>query len=197
MKTKKILFFLVLLSLCLTVMGSSDEHGEHPFDWSAFWGWTLNAAILFGGLIFLLRKPLIKLLSQKSLDIKNDIINREKEIKTASREFKKIKNRLDSIEKEVQEMKRIAEKSGNEEKNRIEALGKKEAKKILTLTEAEINNRVESSINKLKAKIADLTIDHFKKDVGDLLDENTHRRIIDKNIEISGDIVEAEKKEGN
>jgi F0F1-type ATP synthase membrane subunit b/b' len=93
-------------------------------------------------------------------------------------------------------MKKLAQKSGSEEKSRIEKLGKKEAEKILSLTEAEINNRVESSINKLKAKIAELTIDHFKKDVSDQLDQDTHRRIIDKNIEISGDIVESEKKDG-
>jgi F0F1-type ATP synthase membrane subunit b/b' len=195
MKTKKILSFLILLSLPFMVTASSDDHGDHPFDWSGFWGWTINATILFGGLIFIMRKPLVRLLSQKSLDIKNDIINREKEIETTSRDFEKIKNRLESIEKEVQEMKKIAEKSGQDEKNRIEILGKKEAEKILSLTEAEINNRVESSINKLKVKIADLTIDHFKKDMGDRLDEDTHRRIIDKNIEISGDIVEAKEKD--
>jgi len=196
MKTKGIFFFFIFILLSVSVLASSDEHGDHPFDWSGFWGWVINSTILFGGLIFLLRKPLVKLLSQKSLDIKNDILNREKELAVTSKEFKKIKNRLDGIEKEVQEMKQIAEKSGNEEKTRIEELGKKESEKILSLTETEINTRVESSINKLKAKIAELTIDHFKKDVGSLLDENTHRRIIDKNIEISGDIVEEENKDG-
>jgi hypothetical protein len=39
---------------------SGSEPGEHHFDWWGFIGKATNSLILFGGIILLLRKPLIK-----------------------------------------------------------------------------------------------------------------------------------------
>ena len=170
---------------------AEGEHG-HGFDWGQFLGKSFNSLILFGGLILLLRKPIIKLLAQKSLDIKDDIVQREEALGTSSRQLEELRQRLDKIEAEVAGMKQMAEKSGNEEKKRIEALGAKEAQRILELTEAEINTKVENSIRSLKAKIAGLTIEHFKKDIREQLDKNAHDTIIEKNIKSCGEIIERE-----
>ncbi len=169
---------------------SGSEPGEHHFDWWGFIGKTINSLILFGGLILLLRKPLIKLLTQKSLDIKTDIQQRENEVERTTNEFQKILERLEKIEEEVAGMKQNAQKSGNEEKKRIEELGAKEAQRILDLTDAEIDLKVEHSIRNLKAKIADLTIEHFKKDIQKQLDKKAHEKIIEKNIQKCGEIIE-------
>jgi len=89
-------------------------------------------------------------------------------------------------------MKKTAEEGGNEEKKRIEELGKSEAQRIREITDAEIASKVENSIRDLKAKIADMTIEHFKKDIMKELDEKTHEKIIEKNIDRCGDIIERE-----
>jgi F-type H+-transporting ATPase subunit b len=170
--------------------GSGGEPGTHHFDWWGFIGKTINSLILFGGLILLLRKPLIKLLTQKSLDIKTDIQQRENEVERTANELQKIHERLEKIEAEVAGMKQIAQKNGNEEKKRIEELGAKEAQRILDLTDAEIDLKVENSIRNLKAKIADLTIEHFKKDIQKQLDKKAHEKIIEKNIQKCGEIIE-------
>ena len=169
---------------------SGSEPGEHHFDWWGFIGKTINSVILFGGLILLLRKPLIKLLTQKNLDIKTDIQQRENEVDRTAKELEQIHKRLEKIEEEVTGMKQMAEKNGNEEKKRIEELGAKEAQRILDLTEAEIDTKVENSIRNLKAKIADLTIEHFKKDIQKQLDKKAHEKIIEKNIRKCGEIIE-------
>ena len=169
---------------------SEGEPGEHHFDWWGFIGKTINSLILFGGLILLLRKPLIKLLTQKSLDIQTDIQQRENEVERTTNELQKILERLEKIEEEVAGMKQNAQKSGNEEKKRIEELGAKEAQRILDLTNAEIDLKVENSIRNLKAKIADLTIEHFKKDIQKQLDKKAHEKIIEKNIQKCGEIIE-------
>ena len=169
---------------------SEGEHGAHHFDWWGFIGKTVNALILFGGIILLLRKPLIKLLAQKSTDIKTDIELREKEVDRTTTELEKIHKQLEKIEEEVAGMKQTAKKSGNEEKKRIEELGAKEAQRILEVTEAEINTKVENSIRNLKAKIADLTIEHFKTDIQKQLDKKAHKKIIEKNIQKCGEIIE-------
>ncbi|MCK4835066.1 MAG: hypothetical protein KAT17_00425 [Candidatus Aminicenantes bacterium] len=190
-KYRAFLILIVLLATCLAA--TPEEQGEHHFNWGHFIGSVLNSTILFGGLIIFLRKPLIKLLTQRSLDIKNDMVEREKNLKTASREFEKISMRLDKIESEVQEMNLSAQQKGEEEKQKIEKLGEQESQRVLNLTEAEIKNRVESSMTRLKSKIARLTIDHFKKEIESQLDEETHRRLIDRNITIAGEVIEKEK----
>jgi F0F1-type ATP synthase membrane subunit b/b' len=185
----------MLLSFTTAVFAGTDGEGgekDHHFNWWGFLGKLFNSILLFGGLIILLRKPLIKLLAQKSLDLKNDIIQREALVKTTTTQLEAIKKRLEKIEEEVQDMKNNAEKSGNEEKKRIQELGEKEAQRIKALTSEEINNKMDSSIRDLKEKIAELTIEHFKKDIESHLDQKAHEKIIEKNIEISGEIIERE-----
>lgn len=166
--------------------------GEHQgFNWWGFFGKLFDSTLLFGGLIFLVRKPLIALLTQKSLDIKTDIIDRENQLQNTTAQLKGIMQRLEKIEEEVQAVKDSAEKSGNEEKKRIEEAGENEAQRILALTEDEISNKMETAVRELKERIADLTIEHFKKDIEAHLDPRMHERLIEKNIAVlSGDAIE-------
>lgn len=186
---------IVLLTMVLAVPGFAEEgHGDghHGFDWWGFLGKTFNSVVLFGGLIVFLRKPLIKLLAQKSLDIKNDIQQREEEISKTTTRVEELQKRLDKMEDEVRAMKRAAEKSGGEEKQRLEELAKSESQRIKELTEAEIGTRIDNAVRNLKSRVADLTIDHFKKDIEKHLDKKAHEKIIEKNIDICGDIIERE-----
>jgi F0F1-type ATP synthase membrane subunit b/b' len=169
---------------------SGSEHGEHHFDWWGFIGKTINSIILFGGIILLLRKPLVKLLSQKSVEIKTDFQERENELEKTTNQLKQLQQRLGKIEEEVASIKKKARESGNREKKNLQELGEKEAQRILEVTEAEINTKVENSIRNLKARIADLTIEHFKTDIQKQLDKKAHEKIIEKNIQRCGEIIE-------
>lgn len=170
--------------------GKDGEH--HGFDWMQFLGKTFNATVLFGGLILFLRKPIVKLLTQKSLDIKNDIRQREDLLEKTTIQLENLHKRLNRIEDEVIAMKEAAQNSGNEEKKRIEEIGAAESKRIMEVTEAEISAKMENAVRNLKEKIADLTIARFKSDFESKLDKKTHNSIIEKNIDICGAIIERE-----
>jgi F0F1-type ATP synthase membrane subunit b/b' len=191
-KAMKTLIIVIIMVLFSSVLHASGAEGHHGFDWMGFLGKLFNATLLFGGLIFFLRKPITEMLTQKSLDIKTEILQKEEEVKSTSSQLDEICKRLDKIEEEVSGMKVAAKESGEQEQARIEELGKKEAQRIVELTEAEIATKIENSVRNLKARIADLTIDHFKKDIETQLDKKAHEKIIEKNIEISGDIIERE-----
>ena len=136
---------LILAAVLLPAASDNhDGHADHPFNWSSFFGWVVNSTLLFGGLIILLRKPLIKFLSQKGIDVKADIIGREKELDTVAGQYEEIRRRLNKLEEEVNRIRDYARAEGEEEKGRIKKLGEEESQRILALTEAEINNRVES-----------------------------------------------------
>ncbi|MFC2155069.1 hypothetical protein ACFLRB_01080 [Acidobacteriota bacterium] len=198
-KTKIFLIIAIAFFCSLVLFASSEngsaEHGEQGgneshFNWTAFFGQVLNSTILFGGLILLLRKPIRKYLDEQSLSVKIDIEEREENLKKTTEILKEIKNRLDKIEEEVEEMKESARQSGEEEKQKLRALGSQEAERINRLNEEEINQRIEAAVRKLKEKVADLTIEQFKKEMKRELDDRLHEKIIEKNIEVIGELIE-------
>lgn len=169
----------------------SQTKEHHTFNWWGFLGKMFDSFLLFGGLIFLIRKPLIALLAQKSEDVKSNIIEREELLDNKSAQLKGIMTRLEKIEDEIQDIMANASKSGNDEKKYIEELGKNEAQRILALTEEEIDYKIEVAVRNLKEKIADLTIDYFEKNIAANLDPHIHEQLIEKNIKLlSGDSIE-------
>jgi len=187
-KTFTILGLLLLCSLSLAAT-SEGQAGFH-FDWGRFFSQVLNSTLLFGGLIFLLRKQISNFLFQGSVQIRDDIIDREKELQTTSQDLEAIKTRLLEIEAEVRQIRADARAIGQEEKQKLEEAGKKEAGRIYHINEVEIRGKVEAELRRLKEKIADMTIENFKKDFAGELDERLHAHIIQRNIDIIGDIVE-------
>ncbi len=192
LKIVSIILLIMIISSPALAEGAAEAHGQHGFDWIGFLGKLFNSIVLFGGLIYFLRKPMIEVLSKKSIDIKADILQREELVLTTSNKLAEIIKRLDKIEDEVTAIKHTATEQGKSEQSRIAELGDKEAQRILELTDSEIAIRVENSVRNLKAKIADLTIDHFKQQIEQQLDHHAHEKIIAKNIHISGDIIERE-----
>ncbi len=193
MDTRRKILIATLMVLCLSLFGFAEEghdDGHHGFNWVGFIGKLFDSTVLFGGLIIFLRKPIINLLSQKSLEIKTDIVQREDRLKNSTQQLEDIRQRVERIESEVQAMSAAAKVSGEDEKQRLEDLGKQEAQRIKDLSKEEIDTRVDNAVRRLKEKIADLAIDHFKTGIAEHLDKKNHERIIEKNINISGDIIE-------
>ena len=191
MNSKVKIFLIFLILFTVSVSASSEEDHGNGF-WGTFLSQIVNSTILFGGIILLSRKHVIKYFTQQSLDIKNKIVINEKNLKEKSGQLNELKQRLDKIEEEVERIKSLAKESGIQEGKRIEEMGEKESKKILAITETEIDHKVESSIKKLKSRIAELTINQFKKDIESQLDDEQHNKIIDDNIKRSGEIIERE-----
>lgn len=197
----KLLLSAVILLFFLFVLAAGAEEAEQNgapgegeqathFKWSLFLGQILNSTILFGGLIFLLRKPLLKYLGEKSVNVTIDLETREENLGKTTDRLAEIRNRLDKIEAEVSEMKNEARQSGEEEKKKIRQLGQLEAHKIAQLNEEEINRKFEIAIRDLQEKIADLAIEHFKNEMLSELDDRLHEKIILENIELIGETIE-------
>jgi len=186
----KPIILLIFILLLTTVLAASSEGEEGHGFWLGFWKKALNSIILFGGLFYLLRKPISKFLGQKSLEIKTEIEEGEKTLSDKSKQMEEINSRLKSIEQEIGQLKEGAKERGSKESERIEQLGADEAKRVLEISEDEINNRIESAIKALKSKVADMAIDNFKQEIKNELDQKLYENLIEKNIKISGDIIE-------
>jgi len=190
MKLFRIIILFSLSSIILVAPLFGEGGGEHHFDWIGFFGKTLNSSILIALLIVFLRKPIVEMLSKKSVEIREDIMIREKELKDHKKYLMKTGSRLDKIEIEVGIMLKEAKKNGELEAKRIKELAKTESERIIKNNSEEIEARIESSLIDLKKKIADMTIEEFRSNFRSILTMDLHKKIIDKNIEISGEIIE-------
>ena len=190
MRTKRLFMLFILLTFVMSITLAASEGGDHHFDWIGFLGKLLNSSILIGVIIYFMRKPVIEILSKKSIEIRNDISVRESDLNENTKSLTGIQERLDKIESEVEEMLVEARKSGKIEAEKIRELAKLESERIIKNSSEEIDARIESSIIGLKKRIADMTIEEFRNNYRSILNMDLHKKIIDKNIEISGEIIE-------
>lgn len=184
---KSALFTLCWLALALE-LAASPEGGPVHIDWFGVLGKVFNSMVLFGGLFLLLRKPLIRMLSQKSSDIGNDILTREKNLAATERRLHEIRQRLAKVAAEVETIKDGADTAGKDELARLEAAGRLEAERIIAMSEEEIRQRVDAAVRAVKERIADLAIERFRDDFGKSLDAATQQKIIERNIDACGDL---------
>ena len=189
MKKFEIFAVLLLLAMGLTASGTEESAAASSHvNWFNVLGKVFNSAVLFGGLTLLLRKPLIRMLSEKSAAVKNDFIEREKNLEETAIRLKDIEQRLQKVIVEVEQIKTSAVTSGQEELARLEAAGREEAARIIAFSEEEIRLRVEAAVRVVKSHIADLTIERFKEDFAKNLNVATQQKIIERNITACGDL---------
>jgi len=190
-KQTRFLLLMLLLTACVWSSASQGEgEGAYHFDWTAFLGKVFNSVVLFGGLIVVLRKPLIEFLSRTGMNIASDIRERGKRIEENSLNLAGVDQRLSRIEDEIELMKKTAQEGGRAEMAKLEETGRRETDRILSLAATEINLRIESALKQLREKIADQTIEHFKNDIQRNLDPDIQKKIIDRNIDQIGELDE-------
>jgi len=177
---------IVAVAICMAILPFAPEHSFLE----GFLKKTVNSVLLFGLLFLLLKDRIIKFLGDQSAGVKDEIQQKEALIEQKSRDLNDIIERLDRIETEVKRMKNDAQSKGEEEEKRITELGQKEAERIISISETEIERRVQSAVRDLRARVADVTIEHFKNQLNSELNKDLHEKIIEKNIKMSGEIIE-------
>ena len=188
MRTKvKITIVAILLAL---PMCASQGGGHHGFDWIGFLGKTFNSVLLFGALYILLKKPIVKLLSDKSQEVKDDILEREKKIKELSEEVTKLKENLSNFELESKQMKEEALSFGAQEKEKLSQLAKKEVIRINDMAKEEIEAYIKREIKGLTLKVIDDLILQLKDEAASFLNDEKQKAIIDRNINLFGESIE-------
>jgi F0F1-type ATP synthase membrane subunit b/b' len=181
---------LLLLVPAAWLAASTGGGTAHAIDWFGVLARVFNSTVLFGGLILLLRKPLIQMLSQKRAAIQADIVEREKELAAAEQRLRDIGERLSRVADEVERIQGGAETAGKLELSRLEEAGRLEAERIIAMSDAEIRQRVDAAVRAVKGRIADLAIERFEEDFKKGLDASTQQKIIERNIDACGGLDE-------
>ena len=155
MKTQnKVLFILLLLPFFLFL--STEKEESHASPLVGYLGKVLNFLVLFGGLGFLLRKPLLSFLERRGQEIDSTIKEAEKEREETGKKYKHVQGRLQKLKRELEEIRKDAEEEGKKRKESILQEAEKEAERIKNFTRQEIEMFYQTKVHELKAQTAEL-----------------------------------------
>ena len=167
MTPRRLSALLLLLLLPLLAAAAPQEHpagaeakpGEaaaHESGGSGMGGKIINFAILFGGLFFALRKPLLAMLDNRTRTIERTLAEATAARRDAEAQLEEARRKAAQLEEEMIRLKAEAESDGRREKAQIRELAEKEAERLRALAHQEIEALTKAGIRDLKAMTADL-----------------------------------------
>jgi F-type H+-transporting ATPase subunit b len=165
----------LILSLGLPALAGE---GQGHFDLATFLGQVLNFIVLFGGLAFLLRKPLNDYLKGKAEQVAASLRQSEALKAKSLQKLEQSRARLDSLETEIKALRAEAEKEASREKQMIRQEAEKEAQRLRKLAQEEIEALFQSSLRELKAYAIDLSVALAEKSIREKLTPELHRKLI-------------------
>lgn len=184
---RKILVVLFLLPFFIFMVSAEEEHKSGFID---FLGKTINFIVLFGGLAYLLRKPIGSFLEKRSQDIQRTLKETEASRKEAEQKLQEAKAHLAGLEEEIEKMRKEADVEGHRERERTLQLAQKEAEKIRYFTGQEIEMLTRAGIQELKEFTAELAASLAEERIRKKMTLEDHTQLIDKSIERLSELYE-------
>lgn len=174
--------FMLLLVLLPFVLGFTTAEETHGSPLADILGKTVNFLILFGGLGFLLAKPIRKFLEEAALAVEKTIQKTERARREAEQRLEAIKERLAGLESEVRKIREDGREAGKKDTDRLVALARQEAERIKSLAELEIKVRAQAAQSELKEYAAGLAVSLAERNIKKSLTPELHARLIDDSI---------------
>ena len=147
-----------------------------------------NFIILLIAMYFLMYKPLKKTMDLRHDKIKGDIDAAESLKADADQMKAEISAELAKSRETAQEIILRAEKTAEAQKNDIIAEARTEAQKLIEKANAEIKEEKEKVINEIRNEAATLAIFAASKLIEKDLDDDAHKKLVDKYIEEAGEV---------
>jgi len=183
-KGNKILLLLILLPLFLFF--SLEEEQSHASPLVGYLGKVLNFLVLFGGLGYLLRKPVKDFLERYGQEIDSTIKEVKKEREENEKNYKHARDRLQKLKKELEEIRKNAEEEGQKRKESILQAAENEAERIKTFARQEIEIFTQTKVHELKAQAAELATEIAKTNIEEKMTPEKQSFLIDLSIEKLG-----------
>lgn len=148
-----------------------------------FLGKLVNFLILFGGLAFVLRKPLKAMLAKRTADIGETIRDAEGARAGAETKAGESQARMSGLEEEVRRLKIAAEEEGRRETERISRAAAEETERLKKFARQEVEEQVRLGVRELKAHAAARATDLARERIRKRLTPELQAALIDKSID--------------
>ncbi len=178
-KTPLVLIFAVLPFLLF--MSVEEEH--HDSNPMAFIAKAVNFLVLFGGLAYLLHKPIKQFLEDRAAQINTTIRDAEKSRHGAETDLEKTEKRLHELSQEIKELREKAVLDGEREKERIIRAAQEEGERMKEAVKQEIEMISRAGIRGLKEYAVTLAAAEALERIQKRLTPEKHTQLIDDSIE--------------
>jgi F-type H+-transporting ATPase subunit b len=140
----------------------------------------VNFLILFGALYFLLWKPMLKMLSERKQRIAQGLEDAEQARRDRERAQAEYEERIKQAEQEREAI--LARAAGEGEQARAEALAqaRAQAERVVAEGKEAVERERQRMLADLRGQVAALSIAAANKLIGEALDEQRQRRLIDE-----------------
>ena len=179
---RKKLTFVVLLVLLPLFLGFSEGEEAHGSPLSEMLGKTVNFIILFGGLAFLLAKPVRRFLEEAGLAVEKTIQKTERARKEAEQKLETLKERMSRLESEALKIRDAGREAGKWDSERLLVQARQEAERIKSLAELEIKAHSQAVQSELKEYAAGLAVSLAETNIKRRMTPQIHARLIDGSI---------------
>jgi len=174
--------FLVLLVLPL-LLGLTAEEGGHGSATLDFIAKIVNTLILFGGLTFVMWKPVKAMLAKRTMDVSETIRLAETGRTGAEAKMEASKVKLSGLENEILGLKADAEEVGRREAERILRAAADEAARLKKFTRQELDEQLRRGIGELKSYAAARATEIARERIRRRLGPEIQSALIDKSID--------------
>lgn len=141
---------------------------------------VVNFLILFAGLYFLLWKPILKMLDQRKERIHQAMEDAERAREERERAQAEFNKRLDEAAQERERIIAQAREEAQEERKAILAEAEQETQRISIRAREEAQSEGERILEEVRGQVAALAIAAANRLIGEALDEERQRRLVDE-----------------
>jgi F-type H+-transporting ATPase subunit b len=178
-KRKSILLILLVLPLLLFMASAEESHGS-PFK--DFLGKAVNFFVLFGGLAYLLRKPMGSMLQARSDSLVDELEGAKKAHEEAARRLDEVESRVGKLDGEIEILMQEAESDGQSIQQRILQEAHKDADRLRQYAQSEIEMLTREAIHEIKEHTAAVAADQARQKIQEQMTDKFQSSFIDKSI---------------
>ncbi len=181
MLQKKPIILVLFFVPFLLFMSFAEE--SHPSQTKDFLGKLINFLLLFGGLAYVLRKPLGKFLQERSDSLEQALREAKQSHEEAAEKLNQVKSRLGKLDEEIKKMQQEAEAVGQSLQQHVLEEAKQAADRLKHFASQEIEMLTKDAISEIKEYTVTLAADLAQQRIQDRMTEEYHSSLIDKSIE--------------
>jgi F-type H+-transporting ATPase subunit b len=150
------------------------------FNLPLFISQLISFLILLVVLYFVGYKRILKMLDERASRVKESMEQAESVKNQSARTEEEVKKQIQTASQRGQELIAQATQTSDEIRAKAQDLAKKDVEVLIEKARQAIKTELDSAVDELRHEFADLTILAASKVVGESLDKETHKKLIDK-----------------
>ncbi len=182
MRGRVLIALLLFFPTALWLWGS-EEGVRHSGGSLDMIGKVVNFLILFGGLGFILFKPVRTILAGRQAEARRKLEDAQEKVRQAEERLRQARERLSGLDAELKSLQTAAAEEGRAEQERIREVARREADRIKRLTEQDMEAQVRSGLGELKRYAAGLAAERALARIKKRLTPEIQAGLIDRAIE--------------